>query len=256
MAKGTYSSMGVTSHGSLIGGAADNTDEVKVTPLTLLSAREKAFRKELRRRKRYHDLERPLPEEDTTLPEPEERPSGEAEHKLVHVPLVSLKDPKSACTVASTRQNPHLRGTRPARPKPLVPVVQVESSRPAAVPLALQSKNQAVTPLPPALPNTLMLDPTFGDSLANISGDTTKESQTSVLKQISAHVFGSEQFRHSSEILGHRVGVTSHRMVPGRVNESSAHRETTSFKNVEGSIAAMLEDQKKNGDGMKEKSTS
>jgi len=256
MAKGTYSSMGVTSHGSLVGGAADNTEEVKVTPLALLSARDKAFRKELRRRKRYHDLERPLPEEDATLPELEERPSGEAEHKLTHVPLVSLKDPTSACTVASTRQNPHLRGTRPARPKPSVPVAQVESTRPAAVPLALQSQHQAVTPLPPALPNTLMLDPTFGDSLANISGDTTKESQTSVLKQISAHVFGSEQFRHSSEILGHRVGVTSHRMVPGRVNESSAHRETTSFKNVEGSIAAMLEDRKKNGDGMKEKFTS
>jgi hypothetical protein len=251
--EGTYSSMGVTSHGSLIGSAADNTDEVQVTPLALLSARDKAFRRELRRRKRYHDLDRPLPEEEA-LPEPEERPRGEEEHKLTHVPLVSLKDPKSICTVASTRQNPHLRGTRPARPKPFVPLAPAESltARPAAVPLALQSKQQAVSSLLPALPNTLMLDPTFGESLANISGDTTKESQTSVLKQISAHVFGSEQFRHSSEILGHRVGVTSHRMVPGRVNESSAHRETTSFKNVEGSIAAMLEDRLKNGDGMKE----
>jgi hypothetical protein len=95
-----------------------------------------------------------------------------------------------------------------------------------------------------------MLDPTFGDSV-NVSGDATQESQTSVLQQISAHVFGAEQFRHTSDILGHRVGVTSHRVVPGRVTESSAHRETTSFKNVESSIAAMLADREKNGDGTK-----
>ena len=261
---GSYTAVGVTSHGSLLGGAKDEVEATAITPLALLSARDKAFRNELRRRKRYYELDRAEDESGkAALPlavqedGDEDAGTDARPHAHAHMPVVPLKSVKSR-TVASLRQNPHLAATRPTRPRPITALeteaAEARTAEGAArgrlTPLAKQKRQQYVAPAV-ALPNTLMLDPTFGDVLANTSGDRSKASETGSLKQISAHTLGAEQFRHTSSIFGHQIGVMSHRVAAGRVSYSSAHAETVSFKNVEHSVAAMLSDRAKNGDGMK-----
>jgi len=179
--------------------------------------------------------------------------------------LVPLKRPGGGTTVAALSANPHLARTRPpARPPAQPPQVQLEAdaedddaaddaadaardlpSPLAPVPLAKQRRRQVAAA--PAPRNTLMLDPVFGDSAANISGDVRKESDTSTLAQVSAHSLGAEQFRHDTSILGHRINVISHRVAPGRVAASGAHAVTASYSNVEASVLSMIEERKARG---------
>ena len=179
------------------------------------------------------------------------------------VPLAS-QGQGSGATVASLLENPHLATTRPPRSalsaaaaaaagaaqRPGGGSVRPGSGGGALVPLAQQPKRQQramAAPAPAAaaaaaaLPSTLMLDPVFGAGLASIAGDRSRESDTSALRQVSAHTLGAEQFQHSATIMGHRVGITSHRVAPGRVMASSAHAATASFANTEGAARAMAE---------------
>ena len=274
---GKYTAVGVTRDGSLAGdpdAAHEAGRDAELTPLALLSARDERFRSELKRRKRYYELDRSVDEnaagEDGEGGEGGGEVEAEAETptKPTNVPVVALAGSGGShlCgTVASLEQNPHLKRTRPPGKPKATPdkhaaptdksgatrsPLRSQALQTKAVPLARQLRGQMVeakSEPPPS--NTLMLDPVFGDSHANTSGldsviakIVTGMASTglTVEQDVSAHVLGAEQFSHTRAILGHSVELTYERKVPGRVAESSAHAKTTSFKNVELSVESMV----------------
>ena len=252
---GSYMTVGVLQYGGLIPSAdyeAATTEHT--TPVGLMSAREKAFREELRRRKKYYDLDRAneavanLEGSPTEKTEPSDDDNLHQE-KLTHVPVMAMDaHPDIDRTVASLQQNPHLARTRPPRrpqptemeavsPKPLDAGVSVP------VPLVEQRRNQTVQPVVATAPSDkLMLDPCFGGAVITTPAEPLNSGEVSeiAVKQVGPYTFGAEQFKHSSTIFGHRVDITTHRVVMGRVSESGAHAETSTFKNVEESVSSMM----------------
>ena len=255
---GSYMTVGVSQYGGLVPNSDySSAQKGHTTPIGLMSAREKEFRGELRRRKKYYDLDREGEDSQKIVSntiDPNEivedvscvQASETSEEKPTHLPVISMDEhPDIDRTVASLQHNPHLARTRPPRRDKCMETdnaINVEEVEVAPVPLVKQKKNQTVKPiLMSALKDNLMLDPCFGgaDVSEPINGAPIEKEQF-LVKQVNPYSFGAEQFKHSSTVFGHRVDITTHRVVTGRVSESGAHAETASFKNVEESVSSMM----------------
>jgi hypothetical protein len=247
---GNYVTVGVSKYGSLIPDE-DYASKVEQTPVGLLSAREKEFRYELRKRKTYYELDRVEEPEDVNEEVPENSarnsdvvggPKHNHQDKTTHLPVMAMDEyPDIDRTVASLQRNPHLARTRPPR-KPKVAEAEViaEESEDALVPLVMQRRNQPVQPAVELKPSDdLMLDPCFGGATVTIPAQQSNKGNKKIgVKQVEPFTFGAEQFKHSCSIFGHRVDVTTRRVVTGRVSKSVAY--TSTFQNVEESVASMM----------------
>ena len=249
---GTYLTVGVSQYGSLVPDE-DYSSKVDQTPVGLLSAREQAFRYELRKRKTYYELDRVEEPEDADE-EVRANSAGNSDavvggaqynhhhDKITQLPVMAMDEyPDTDRTIASLQENPHLARTRPPRkPKAVeVGVIAVESED-ALVPLVMQRRHQSVQPAMALAPgDDLMLDPCFGRATVTTPVQQSNTGNEKIrIKQVGAYTFGAEQFKHSCSVFGHHVDVTTHRVVTGRMSESGVH--TSTFKNIEESVASMM----------------